>query len=100
MAGGIYPFADQGRRLRLLRRALGMYSGFAFAAFVGWTRSSVSQFETGVRRVPKNKVIQLMTKIPGFNPVWLWDGDESGLSFDLRTRIEAEERKSETHGAG
>jgi hypothetical protein len=40
-----------------------------------------------MRRVTRDKVLQLRAKIPGFDPNWLWEGDESGLSFDLRSRI-------------
>jgi hypothetical protein len=29
--------------------------------------------------------------IPGFDPIWLWEGDKRGLAFDLRQRIEAED---------
>jgi len=90
---GDYPFAEQGRRLRLLRLAEGLNSGTAFAARLGWTQTGVSQFETGMRRVPLGKVMQLRAKIPGFDPIWLWEGDKSGLSFDLCKRIEAEEAK-------
>lgn len=96
MAGEDTPYADQGRRLRWLRQAEGIRTGSAFAAFVGWAQSGYSQFETGKRRVPTDKVIQLVAKIPGFDPRWLWDGDKRNLSFDLRRRIEAEEAKEES----
>jgi hypothetical protein len=88
-----YPFAEQGKRLRLLRQAERIPSGMAFATMVGWPQSSVSQFETGARRIPMDKVIQLRKWIPGFDPLWLWEGDKRGLSYDLRTRIEQEEAK-------
>lgn len=65
----------------------------AFAARVGWPQSGVSQFETGKRRVPMDKAMQLRKAVPGFDPIWLWDGDKRGLSFDLLQRIEAEEAK-------
>ncbi len=88
-----YPFAEQGRRLRMLRQAEGFPTATEFAGKVGWPQSGVSQFETGMREVPKAKALELRSKIPGFDPVWLWDGDKKGLSFDLRQRIEAEEAK-------
>ncbi len=94
MNGGTkYPFADQGRRLRWLRQAEGIPTASAFAEWIGWPQSGMSQFETGQRRVPMPKAMQLRAKIPGFDPIWLWEGEKRGLSFDLRQRIEAEEAK-------
>ena len=89
------PFADQGRRLRLLRQAERIPTGEAFAEYVGWgkNQSGVSMFETGARRVPAEKALQIRKKIPGFDPIWLWEDDKRGLSFELRQRIEAEEAK-------
>jgi transcriptional regulator with XRE-family HTH domain len=96
---GDYPFADQGRRLRLLCQAEGMHSSAALAARLGWPGSSgISKFETGARRVPLDKALQLAAKIPGFDPIWLWEGDKRGLSFDLRNRIEDEEAKEQAQG--
>jgi len=88
-----YPFVEQGRRLRWLRQAERIPTAVAFAAFVGWPQSGMSQFESGKRRVPMDKALQLRSKIPGFDPLWLWEGDKRGLSYDLRVRIEAEEEK-------
>lgn len=87
------PYFEQGRRLRWLRQAERIDTGTAFAAKVGWAQSGYSQFETGKRQVTREKALQLSRTIPGFDPFWLWDGDKRGLSFDLRTRIEAEEAK-------
>lgn len=88
-----HPYWDQGRRLRWLRQAERIETASAFAVYVGWPQSGVSQFETGKRRVPMDKALQLRKKIPGFDPLWLWEGDKRGLSFDLRRRIDAEEAK-------
>jgi transcriptional regulator with XRE-family HTH domain len=88
-----YPFWEQGRRLRWLRQAERRGTGTAFAEYVGWGQSGYSQFETGKRRVPADKALQLRKKIVGFDPLWLWEGDKRGLSYDLRVRIEAEEAK-------
>jgi transcriptional regulator with XRE-family HTH domain len=88
-----YPFVEQGRRLRLLRQAEGIRTGSAFAQHLGWGQPGYSQFETGKRQVPMPKAMELRSKIPGFDPLWLWDNDKRGLSFDLRRRIEAEEAK-------
>jgi transcriptional regulator with XRE-family HTH domain len=87
------PYFDQGRRLRWLRQAERISTGSAFAAKVGWGQSGYSQFETGKRRVPMDKALQLSRSIPGFDPLWLWEGEKRGLGFDLRQRIEAEEAK-------
>lgn len=86
-------YADQGRRLRWLRQAERIETASAFAQSVGWPQSGVSQFETGKRRVPMDKAMQLKAKIPGFEPMWLWEGDKRYLGFDLRKRIDAEEAK-------
>lgn len=86
-----YRYSEQGRRLRLLREAERYKTGTAFAAWLGWPQSGYSQFETGARQVPVNKVMELVGKIPGFDPKWLWHGDKRNLSFDLRQRIEEQE---------
>jgi hypothetical protein len=88
-----YPYADQGRRLRFLREAEGYRTGTAFAGWLRWPQSGYSQFETGFRRIPMDKVLELVAKIPGFDPRWLWHDDKRGLSFDLRQRIEEQELK-------
>lgn len=88
-----YPFEEQGRRLRLLRQAERFPTGTSFAKWLNWPQSGYSQFETGARKVPGDKILELFKKIPGFDPIWLWEGDKKGLSFDLRQRIEAEEAK-------
>ena len=93
MTKNIYPFAEQGQRLRWLRQAERIPTAVAFAAFMSWPQSGMSQFESGKRRVPMDKALQLRSRIPGFDPIWLWEGDKRGLSYDLRIRIEAEEEK-------
>lgn len=87
------PYFEQGRRLRWLRQAERISTGSEFAARFNWPQSGYSQFETGKRRVPMDKALQLAKLIPGFDVYWLWEGDKRGLSFDLRQRIEAEEAK-------
>lgn len=94
---GKYPFEQQGRRLRWLREAERLDSGSALAKRMNWPQSAVSQFETGMRKVPLDKALQLRSMFPGFDPMWLWEGDERGLSFDLRERIrdaQAKDRSS------
>jgi len=94
-----YPYREQGDRLRLLRLAEKRGPGTAFAKFLGWNQSGYSQFETGSRMIPGEKVRQLTKMIPGFDPLWLWEGRREGLGFDLRRRIEAEEEKMAAQSA-
>lgn len=94
------PRADdeEAHRMRLLRRAEGFSeSAQAFARRVGWTPTQLSNYEGGLRRVPRDAALQLLKVTPGFDPVWLWTGEERGLSFDLRRRIE-EARRAESAG--
>jgi hypothetical protein len=78
-------YAEEARRLRLSRQAEGIATASAFAARVGWPQSGVSQFETGKRRVTVDKALMLRAMIPGFDPLWLWEGEKRGLSIDLKT---------------
>lgn len=78
----------EGRRLRLLRQAEGISTADEFARRMGWLNSSLSSYETGKRRVPADKALQLCREFPGFDVMWLWTGDTRGLGFDLRKRIE------------
>jgi len=80
----------------LLRLAERRGSGVAFARWLGWAQPNYAQFESGARRIPLRKVVQLARMIPAFDPLWLWEGTREGLSFDLRRRIEAEEEKDQT----
>lgn len=89
------PYAAQGRRLRWLRQALGIPTQEAFAQYVGWgkNQSGLSQFETGARRVPMDKALQIRRKIPDFDPLWLWEDDKSGLTIRFLKMIETEQAK-------
>jgi hypothetical protein len=44
-------------------------------------------YETGTRRVTRDGALTLYKKIPGFDPLWLWTGDERNLTLDLRQRL-------------
>jgi transcriptional regulator with XRE-family HTH domain len=91
----------EAKRLRQLRRA--EKYGSAQAAFgqkLGWTQPEISMYESGNRRVPRNKVLAMHKAIPGFDPLWLIEGKLDGLSFDLRTRLEeAEEEEPMKEGS-
>jgi transcriptional regulator with XRE-family HTH domain len=95
--------SEEARRMRLLRRAEGFANSVqAFAKRVGWAPNQLTNYESGFRRVPRDAALQLLKVTPGFDPVWLWTGEERGLSFDLRRRIEearqAEDRELEARG--
>lgn len=75
-------------RMRLLRRAAGFGDSAArWAQFLGWTPTALGNYETGFRRVPRDAALQLHRKVPGFDPLWLWTGNEERLGFTLRQRI-------------
>jgi len=88
--------------MRAIRRAEGYGDNASrWAKHLGWTDTALSNYETGFRRVPRDAALQLYKKIPGFDPLWLWTGEERGLTLDLRQRLreayateEAEDRKS------
>lgn len=88
--------------MRAIRRAEGYGDNASrWAKYLGWRDTALSNYETGFRRVPRDAALQLYKKIPGFDPLWLWTGDEKGLSLDLRQRLreayaaeEAEDRKA------
>jgi len=90
----------EARRFRLLRGAEGYKSGAAWADYLGWAQSLVSMYETGQRRVSRDSALELLEKVPGFDPVWLWTGDKRNLAFDLRKRIEAMEGAEDATKSG
>lgn len=86
----------EARRLRQLRRAEGFGNAqAAFAKKLGWSQSEISMYESGDRRVPRGKVLEMHKKIPGFAPLWFTEDRREGLSFDLRRRIEEIEAQDE-----
>lgn len=100
MAKRVKKYAEEGNRLRLLRQAERVPTSYEWAIRLGWQQSALSQFETGDRRMPLEKALELRRLIPGFDPLWLWEGDKRGLSFDLRSRIEAQEEIEKSHRLG
>lgn len=86
----------EAKRLRWLRHAEGFKEGAAlFARRLGWSQSQLSNYENGDRRVPRDAALQMLRVIPGFSIEWLWTGEERGLSFDLRRRIEVARAEEE-----
>lgn len=94
----------EARRIRALRRADGYGdSASRWAHHLGWTDTALSNYETGFRRVPRDAALKLHQKVAGFDPLWLWTGDERGLSVKLRdelrkaeAELEAEEEAEES----
>jgi hypothetical protein len=82
--------------MRALRRAEGFAdSASRWAKYLGWTDTALSNYETGFRRVPRDAALRLRQRVPGFDPLWLWEGEERGLPVALRDRLreaEAAER--------
>jgi transcriptional regulator with XRE-family HTH domain len=89
------PYAEEGRRLRLLRQAEGYPVAYAFAQKLGWPHSALSQFEAGKTRMQISRALDLRRLVPGLDLTWLYTGDARGLPYDLRKRIEAEEAKED-----
>lgn len=90
----------EARRIRALRRAEGYGDNASrWAHFLGWTDTALSNYETGFRRVPRDAALKLYQKIPGFDPLWLWTGEERGLSLALRERLRQAEAAEEAEEA-
>lgn len=86
----------EARRMRALRRAEGFAdSQSRFARYLGWNDSALNNYETGFRRVPRDAALKLYQKIPGFDPLWLWTGEEKGLTVELRDRLRKAEAEEE-----
>lgn len=74
--------------MRALRRAEGYAdSASRWAHYLNWTDTALSNYETGFRRVPRDAALRLRERVPGFDPLWLWTGEEGGLPVALRKRL-------------
>lgn len=74
--------------MRALRRAEGFAdSSSRWAHFLGLQDTAVSNYETGFRRVSRDAALRIRERVPGFDPVWLWTGDERALPVALRDRL-------------
>lgn len=87
--------------MRLLRKVEGYGdSASRWAHHLNLTDTQVSNYETGFRRVPRDVALKLYEKVPGFDPVWLWTGEQERLGFDLRRRVrEAEDAEKASEKA-
>jgi len=82
--------------MRALRRAEGYEdSASRWARYLGFTDTALGNYETGFRRVPRDAALQLHKRIPGFDPLWLWTGEEKGLTVELRDRLRRAEAAEE-----
>lgn len=87
----------EGRRLRLLREALGETNASAFAMRVGLSPSRWANVETGGLGIGRDFAQRLIKAVPGLSVDWLWFGERRGLSYDLARRLaEAESAENGT----
>jgi hypothetical protein len=74
--------------MRALRHAEGFGDNASrWARYLGLTQEALSNYETGFRRVSRDVALKLFQKVPGFDPIWLWTGDQERLGFQLRQRL-------------
>lgn len=76
------PFAEEGRRLALVRRVLG-FSQVEIAEKLNLRNSRWSNWELGLNQIPPGVVTQLKRLLPGLDQDWVYEGDRSGLSHQL-----------------
>lgn len=78
------PFEDIGKRLALVRRAVGLNgSEIADKLQIGPTRWS--NWETGLNQIPPQECRKLKRMLPGLSSDWIYDGDRDRLSYELAT---------------
>ena len=77
--------ADVGRRLSLVRRALGLNQQ-EFGARAGLSQPQYNQFETGKRRLTIEAALQLC-HVYALTLDYLYRGDPSGLPYKLANAI-------------
>lgn len=76
------PFEDEGRRLALVRRVLGL-SQVELSERLNLRNSRWSNWEVGANQIPPSVVTQLKRLLPGLDQDWIYEGDRSGLSHQL-----------------
>jgi hypothetical protein len=87
------------QRLRLVREIAGYETAAAFARKLDIKLSRYWNFENGL---PLSiEVAQIIVRaVPGLSLDWLYNGEERGLSGDLRKRLEAENARTVARSAG
>jgi len=90
-----------GRRIAELRIAWGYKRNqTGFAALLGITRSSLSNFEQGLRR-PTIDQLGRIRKVTGVSWDWIFHGNDDALRYDLVKKLkEAHEELKKPNGKG
>lgn len=86
MIDGSQTPADIGRRIEMLRRALGMNQA-AFAKMLELSQPLLSNYESGFRRPDLDKAMIVASKT-GATLDWIYMGIRSGLPVHLAERLE------------
>lgn len=91
---GGQDFVDIGRRIRLLRKALGYDNAAQFAAHAGLSPQQISNWETGKTRPEVSMAIKLCVRT-GATLDFIYWGRDAGLPLNLATAIQDYRRRSE-----
>ncbi|MET3995004.1 transcriptional regulator with XRE-family HTH domain [Bradyrhizobium sp. S3.9.2] len=81
----IFNSEEYRKRLRILRKVMNM-NQVEFARFLEMPFKRWNHYERGYP-IPRETAWELIEKIPGICPVWIWFGWDGNLSVDMRERI-------------
>lgn len=87
MADGGTSFVDIGRRIKVLREALGFESAALFAAHVGWSPQQLSNYENGQKRPEVTMAIKLCTRT-NVTLDYIYRGEHAGLPLHVANAIQ------------
>lgn len=76
------PFDEVGKRIALVRRALGL-NQTDMAARLNLNTTRWNNWELGVNQIPPNEALRLKRMLPGLSTDWIYDGDQSRISHEL-----------------
>lgn len=88
------PFEDVGRRLALVRRALGLNQK-ELSEKLNVLNSRWSNWELGGNQIPPSETRKLKHLLPGLTQDWVYDGDRSGLPHRLAELLDKLESEPE-----
>lgn len=78
-----------GKRLKLLREALGKKTQMQMAQMAGLTTASAwTNYEKGIRRIELDNALMLQQRT-GAPIAWIYHGDMRGLPYDLAENVHA-----------